>query len=41
MAIKFFEDLVSLMELKISPGRVVKHTTEAHQNFKIGPVACN
>lgn len=31
MTIKFSEDLVSLSDLKVNPGRVVKHTTEAHR----------
>jgi prevent-host-death family protein len=31
MAIKFSEDLVPLTALKLNPGRVVKHTTEAHR----------
>jgi prevent-host-death family protein len=31
MSIKFSEDLVPLSDLKINPGRVVKHTTEAHR----------
>lgn len=31
MSIKFSEDLVPLTELKVNPGRVVKHTTEAHR----------
>ena len=31
MAIKFSEDLVPLTELKINPGRVVKHATEVHR----------
>jgi len=31
MAIKFSEDLVPLTDLKVNPGRVVKHTTEAHR----------
>lgn len=31
MSIKFSEDLVPLTDLKINPGRVVKHTTEAHR----------
>jgi prevent-host-death family protein len=31
MAIKFSEDLVSLTDMKVNPGRVVKHTTEAHR----------
>jgi prevent-host-death family protein len=31
MAIKFSEDLVPLTDLKINPGRVVKHTTEVHR----------
>jgi len=29
--IKFSEDLVPLTDLKVNPGRVVKHTTEAHR----------
>lgn len=31
MTIKFSEDLVPLSDLKVNPGRVVKHTTEAHR----------
>jgi len=31
MAIKFSEDLVPLSELKVNPGRVVKHLTESHR----------
>ncbi len=31
MAIKFSEDLVPLTDLKVNPGRVVKHTTETHR----------
>ena len=31
MAIKFSEDLVPLADLKVNPGRVVKHTTGAHR----------
>jgi prevent-host-death family protein len=31
MAIKFSEDLVPLTDLKVNPGRVVKHTIEAHR----------
>ncbi|MHB8428691.1 MAG: type II toxin-antitoxin system Phd/YefM family antitoxin [Acidiferrobacterales bacterium] len=31
MSIKFSEDLVPLTALKVNPGRVVKHTTEAHR----------
>jgi prevent-host-death family protein len=31
MTTKFSEDLVPLSDLKINPGRVVKHTTEAHR----------
>ncbi|MHB8741756.1 MAG: type II toxin-antitoxin system Phd/YefM family antitoxin [Sulfuricaulis sp.] len=31
MSIKFSEDLVPLTDLKINPGRVIKHTTEAHR----------
>jgi len=31
MTIKFSEDLVPLTDLKVNPGRVVRHTTEAHR----------
>jgi prevent-host-death family protein len=31
MTIKFSEDLVPLSELKVNPGRVVKHLTETHR----------
>ena len=31
MTIKFSEDLVPLSDLKVNPGRVVKHTTEVHR----------
>jgi prevent-host-death family protein len=31
MAIKFSEDLVPLTDLKVNPGRVVKHVTEVHR----------
>ena len=31
MGIKFSEDLVSLSDLKVNPGRVVKHATEVHR----------
>ena len=31
MTIKFSEDLVPLTELKVNPGRVVKHATELHR----------
>jgi len=31
MSIKFSEDLVPLTDLKVNPGRVVKHVTEAHR----------
>ncbi|HUF09990.1 MAG TPA: type II toxin-antitoxin system Phd/YefM family antitoxin [Rhodothermales bacterium] len=31
MPIKFSEDLVPLTDLKVNPGRVVKHVTEAHR----------
>jgi prevent-host-death family protein len=31
MAIKFSEDVVPLADLKVNPGRVVRHTTEAHR----------
>ncbi len=35
MAIKFSEDLVPLTDLKVNPGRVVKHTTEAHCHWAL------
>ena len=31
MAIKFSEDLVPLTDLKVNPGRVVRHVTEVHR----------
>ena len=31
MTIKFSEDLVRLTDLKVNPGRVVKHATEVHR----------
>lgn len=31
MTIKFSEDLVPLSDLKVNPGRVVKHTTEVRR----------
>ena len=31
MTVKFSEDLVPLTDLKVNPGRVVKHTTEVHR----------
>jgi len=31
MTFKFSEDLVPLSELKVNPGRVVKHVTEVHR----------
>ena len=31
MGIKFSEDLVPLSDLKMNPGRVVKHATEVHR----------
>ncbi len=31
MAIKFSEDLIPLTDLKVNPGRVVKHVTEVHR----------
>lgn len=31
MSIKFSEDLVPLTDLKVNPGRVVKHATETHR----------
>ena len=31
MSVKFSEDLVPLTDLKINPGRVVRHATEAHR----------
>ena len=31
MGTKFSEDVIPLTDLKINPGRVVKHATDAHQ----------
>lgn len=31
MSTKFSEDVIPLTDLKINPGRVVKHATEAHR----------
>ena len=31
MSMKFSEDLVPLTDLKVNPGRVVKHAAEAHR----------
>ena len=31
MSMKFSEDLVPLTDLKVNPGRVVKHATEAYR----------
>ena len=31
MTIQFSEDLVPLSDLKVNPGRVVKHTSEVHR----------
>ena len=31
MTIKFSEDLVPLSDLKVNPGRVVRHTAEVHR----------
>ena len=31
MTIKFSEDLVPLTDLKVNPGRVMKHMTETHR----------
>jgi len=31
MTIKFSEDLIPLTDLKVNPGRVVKHVTEVHR----------
>lgn len=31
MTFKFSEDLIPLTDLKVNPGRVVRHTTEAHR----------
>ncbi|MDZ7799806.1 MAG: type II toxin-antitoxin system Phd/YefM family antitoxin [Trueperaceae bacterium] len=31
MTIKFSQDLVPLTDLKVNPGRVVKHATEVHR----------
>jgi hypothetical protein len=32
MSMKFSEDVVPLTDLKVNPGRVVKHAAEAHRN---------
>ncbi len=31
MNVKFSEDIVPLTDLKVNPGRVVKHATDAHR----------
>lgn len=31
MSTKFSEDVIPLTDLKVNPGRVVKHTTETHR----------
>lgn len=31
MSVKFSEDVVPLTDLKVNPGRVVKHASEAHR----------
>jgi prevent-host-death family protein len=31
MGMKFSEDIVPLTDLKVNPGRVVKHATQAHR----------
>ncbi len=31
MSVKFSEDVVPLADLKVNPGRVVKHAAEAHR----------
>ena len=31
MSVKFSEDVVPLTDLKVNPGRVVRHATEAHR----------
>ena len=31
MATKFSEDVIPLTDLKVNPGRVVKHATDAHR----------
>ena len=31
MSVKFSEDVVPLTDLKVNPGRVVKHAVEAHR----------
>lgn len=31
MSIKFSEDVIPLTDLKVNPGRVVKHATDAHR----------
>jgi prevent-host-death family protein len=31
MSIELFEDVIPLTDLKVNPGRVVKHATDAHR----------
>jgi prevent-host-death family protein len=31
MSVKFSEDVIPLADLKVNPGRVVKHAAEAHR----------
>jgi len=31
MGAKFYEDVIPLTDLKVNPGRVVKHATDAHR----------
>ena len=31
MSTKFSEDIIPLTDLKVNPGRVVKHATDAHR----------
>ncbi len=31
MGIKFSEDVIPLTDLKVNPGRVIKHATDAHR----------
>jgi len=31
MSVKFFEDVIPLADLRVNPGRVVKHAAEVHR----------
>ena len=40
MGIKFSEDIVPITDLKINPGRVVKHATEVHRPVLLTSRGC-